>query len=69
MLRATIGAARQPRLGPWLDFEKQKMAVAAGAHQWSGRHYGILACQKSTMAALMFIFEANEALGSESIFF
>ena len=23
--------ARQPRLGPWLDFEKKKMVVAAAA--------------------------------------
>ena len=44
--------ARQPRLGPWLDFEKYKMLTAVVAHHWSGRHYGVLACQKSTVAAL-----------------
>jgi len=37
---------------PWLDIEKYKMAVAAAANQWSGRHYGFLAGQKYTVAAL-----------------
>ena len=27
-------------------------ALAAAARQWSGHHYGVLACKKSTMAAL-----------------
>jgi hypothetical protein len=39
---------RQPRLGPWLDFENWKVAAC-----WqSVRHYDCLACQKSTVAAL-----------------
>ena len=44
--------ARQPELGPLLDFEKEKTTAAAAARWWSGRHYGVLACQKSTVAAL-----------------
>ena len=27
--------------------------MAAAAHQWSCHHYGVLACQKSTVAALL----------------
>ena len=44
--------ARQPSLGPWLDFEKYKTAAAVAAHWWSVRHYGFLASQKYTVAAL-----------------
>ena len=43
--------AKQPRLGPWLDFENEKAVVAVGACRRSDHHYGCLACQKSTVAA------------------
>ena len=41
---------------PWLDFENQKAVAAAVVRQLSGRHYGCLACQKSTVAALHTIY-------------
>ena len=44
--------ARQPKLGPWLDFERQKTLAAVAVCQWSGHHYIVLACQKSTVTAL-----------------
>ena len=47
--------ARWPRLGSWLDFEKKK--TTAAARQWSGCHYGVLGCQKSTVASPEYIVD------------
>ena len=43
--------ASQPRIGPWLGFVNQKVVSTAAAYRQSGRHFGGLACQKSTVVA------------------
>ena len=61
--------ARQARLGPCLDCENQKAAVVAVARRRSGCHYGCLACQKSTVAALSryLVSRINGKSGKEKL--
>ena len=44
--------ASKARLGPCLDIENKKAGVAAAEGWKIGSHYGCLACQKYTVAAL-----------------